>query len=422
MSTTSENSRESGQRADEGEDSAGEASVAEVSAAAPEPDSKVGTAKSVPKPGAPRAGSRSGARKADAKAGAKMSKAGTKERPPQEAPAGPPQARDDDGLVKSILGVILYHIARNKWILLSVLGIFSVVVALVVTGFIEAESKDGRFYVRVGRPGGTKDGPPLQVWEQQLKESAERCASVQPEQEQDRCLVDAIVQREPPPPARQRPHSELLRDAEVGAVLLDSPATRSLMYRRLGVDPENFLGSGFSRPWSTPYHGAIAHEYLIPNLEDSHKYVWTWVVDPIPVNYAKKLVDIIGKEKATKENYPFREVYEKYIDGYLKRSSLLGSDPPVVVRISRLTEREYSKRIAKSERWRAFGMNLADVSNMTLAEAAKASGYGTEGARPEDRLYIWVFVTTSSGDAIPATWQNILRNLHAWEQQSRRQQ
>jgi hypothetical protein len=51
-----------------------------------------------------------------------------------------------------------------------------------------------------------------------------------------------------------------------------------------------------------------------------------------------------------------------------------------------------------------------------LQEAARISGYAVpaKGDEPDIKLFVWVYAPTDAGQAVSATWANVLENFGSW--------
>jgi hypothetical protein len=60
--------------------------------------------------------------------------------------------------------------------------------------------------------------------------------------------------------------------------------------------------------------------------------------------------------------------------------------------------------------------NLDELKERTVGEAAKSTGWSVSAnlEEPGVKLFIWIYAPEYEGQAVPATWGNVLTNFGKW--------
>jgi hypothetical protein len=224
----------------------------------------------------------------------------------------------------------------------------------------------------------------------------------------DRALADALVTVKLPPRPEHAAEA-LRRDQAIGDVLMSYPAVKDLLWDRFGIDKQNFLGTGLSKPYSAEgnYGAATVHEYLIKNYYADSKAVCTRTLDPVnrPDDMRLTVADLVDDVRR-----PDRDK-DELVKEIVRRVKEKDATTPPVIRFARFNAVEYSRRLGRPARRYVFASNLAEVWNMRVRDAADLSGDISEKG---DTMYLWVFVPNHASEVVPATWDQVLNHLPAW--------
>jgi len=234
-----------------------------------------------------------------------------------------------------------------------------------------------------------------------------------------KALLDAL--KIPLPSLPDRPAAVLRRDQAIADVLLSYDGVRDILKERLGIDNE-FLGTGLSKPkgGESSYASASLHEYLVPNLHDTHENVWMWKMKPLSPHFNKRIREIIAGDPQKKvpglpPTQDHNATFEVNRDELVERVEKRNMKIPPVIRFARFPEKFYKGQMGRAERARVFTSNLSEVWNLTVTEAAEMSGYTfTDASLGGETFFIWVFLPYNHESVVPATWGEVLRNLPNW--------
>ncbi len=215
------------------------------------------------------------------------------------------------------------------------------------------------------------------------------------------------------PPARPEHAPAALRhDQAMADVLMGYPEVRRILKTRFGIYEDAFLGTGLSKPSSAVDYGkASVHEYLIANYEDNHDAVWMRILDPKDPDVMNGTVGALfdandpklDDQKKTLASAVIRHVREK------------GTRMPAVIRFAALNPVKYSRKLGRSDAYRVFASDLAEVWDLSLKDAAELSGYlSGDTLPPGDKIYVWAFLPTYPEQVVLATWGNVLNRLPKW--------
>ena len=229
----------------------------------------------------------------------------------------------------------------------------------------------------------------------------------------EQALVKAL-QVHKPPAAEEKASALLRRDQAMAEVLLSYDCVRALLEIRFGIR-KNFLGTGLSLPQGMDkYSAAAVHEYLVPNNQDSHPFVWTWKLKPLSLNLRKKVKDLIAGDPKVRIP-PDSGNSEQLEEEILPRVHEKHTDTPLVIRFAKFPKVYYKGTIGRPIANRVFASNLAEVWDLTLEEAARQSGYNIAGpSREEERFFIWVFAPRHYDEVVPATWGEVFEWIPHW--------
>ncbi len=188
------------------------------------------------------------------------------------------------------------------------------------------------------------------------------------------------------------------------------PDVRDILRLRFGISQDGFLGTGLSKPVAAKDYGAATvHEYLIRNFPDYHPAIWMRIIDP---NKNPRDMTMTVQELFEKDPNPDPQ-RKSLVEGIAQRVREKDLNSPAVIRfaILDLSKYSYSHKLGRTEAYRVFVSNLAEVWNSRVRDAANLSGHTfTKG----DSLYIWAFLPETADEVVPATWGELLKNLPAW--------
>jgi len=236
-----------------------------------------------------------------------------------------------------------------------------------------------------------------------------------------KCLAEKLrpVLEQRPQPPRGSEIPSLASDLLAGQLMLANDNIRGVLSTRIGVG-DRFLGSGFAEPvQSTDSTAARVSEYFVPNLSDSAPLVWLWKLDPYKSLGGKLIADRKLKEVLLNiqpnNHADFAENWKKWIE----KDHLGPDDPhPALVRFALLdlTKKKYSGCLGRPDATRVFMMNLGEVAEKTVADAATSSGFAVPARSDESgvKLFVWVYAPTGTGVVYHATWNNVLTKFSDW--------
>jgi hypothetical protein len=256
----------------------------------------------------------------------------------------------------------------------------------------------------------------LLQWQQNLEKATGQCKTENPE-----CLAEKLG---PLLEIKNRPHlavgtgsSDLASDLLAGQLMLANDTSRNILNTRLSIT-QRFLGAGFSEPvGENNYAAARVPEYLVPNLSDTSQRVWVWeleygkIVGDKPI-MDHKLMEILLKIPPL-HHADFKGNLS-WINDHLSRTDTR----PVLIRFGAWDPRKhkYSGCLGRSDATRVFMTSLGEIKDKTLADASKASGYivPEKYDAPGTKLFVWIYAPTEYGQAVVATWGNVLANFEKW--------
>jgi hypothetical protein len=245
----------------------------------------------------------------------------------------------------------------------------------------------------------------LVQWKKEVEQHLGACT-----QDHSSCLRETIV-KYPPPPQGPGASADFYEDMHMGALLMEIPRARETLGSLLGIGAETFTGSGYSIPWKSTYAQARAREYLIPNLPETDENVWTWQLEPAFANYKRSVQEILTLPPTDESNQRDLGMYLDEIIDQMKNSEVVSP----VIRFQQFSKTEYSGRLGRREAIRVFAVNLRDVWEMTVEQAAASTGYPLSLHDAMDaKLFIWLFVPEHADAVIRATWGNIMHWLPKW--------
>ena len=253
--------------------------------------------------------------------------------------------------------------------------------------------------------------PPQQVWLELVqtddwrhwRKQVHQILSVDKDKVTEDALADALSVKMPARPEHAAP--AMRRDQAIADVLMAYKGETELLWKRFGIDENNFLGTGLSKPnTAKEYMSASVHEYLIPNLPDNDDDVWTWKLEH------NDLRDMTIKELCESEtklldprNRPVQRISDRVNEKDMAK--------PAVIRFAILFDSNYKRTLGHPDRYRVFASNLAEVWNTSVKEASERSGHTYSNGKS---LYVWVFVPKHPTQVVPATWGEVLHNLPTW--------
>jgi hypothetical protein len=199
----------------------------------------------------------------------------------------------------------------------------------------------------------------------------------------------------------------LRRDQAIGDVLMGYQRVSDILWDRFGIDKQNFLGTGLSKPSTAlaNYGAAMVHEYLIKNIFADSKAIWMRTLDP--VNDMRLTVSQLFENDPSSID-PKRKELEREIVQRIKDKD---TSIPCVIRFARFDSSQNSRRLGLSQRRYVFASNLAEVWNLSIRDAANLSGYISPKG---DTVFVWVFVPEHASEVAPATWDQVLNHLPMW--------
>jgi len=251
-------------------------------------------------------------------------------------------------------------------------------------------------------------------WQKDLEKSAGQC-----EESDAQCLAEKLtpVLDRRPRPKHDNDVPGLASDLLAGQLMLANDNSRAILNNLLSID-QRFIGSGFSEPvGQRNITAARVPEYLVPNLSDKSPYVWFWelergrLVDQKPI-MDHKLLDILFKFPPIN--------HADFEENWVWMSEHLGQNDthPVLVRFALLDLKKdkYSGCLGRPAATRVFMTSLGEVESRTVTEAAEGSGYTVpeKDDAPGLRLLVWVYAPRDAGQAVAATWGNVLANFGKW--------
>ena len=296
------------------------------------------------------------------------------------------------------------------WLVTALLGLTLVLVLVVVPYRAEKQN--------------TLLGKTWLDWQTSLELSAAKCKkSPTPESCLSTQLEPVLENR----PKSNNASAKLASAVIAGQVLLANPTVHDVLQKRLSVD-ERFIGAGNSEPVQrSNAAAAMVPEYLVPNLVNAAPFVWVWELNlGVPLNgrplVDQKLIDILlaVSPQVREDGQDFATNWVEWIE----KDHLASDDEPALVRFAILDPKNLHKDktkppppsgcFGKADATRVFMNKLGFVKDESLGNATKDSGYTVSADDSDARLFVWVYVPTQPGQAIRATWENVLTNLTSW--------
>lgn len=256
---------------------------------------------------------------------------------------------------------------------------------------------------------------PWLTWKHQIEKKVAECDNEKAIL--DICIGQAIAQ-EYPKPQSNLSADILQNDMHAGTILITINPVKALLQKRLGIK-DHFLGDGFAQPDDKENPDALVPEYFAANLNDTDADVWTWALAPIPEYLNKKVAEIVESEKDTVKDDQGREIQGRDTESFKKFSETLKTQldfvRPAVIRFARFPPERYSHKMGPQDAKRVFTLHLGSVYNLSLAEAARLSGYSLETAKTDhDKFWVWVYLPSDKRDVVRPTWHEIIFNLKGW--------
>ena len=125
----------------------------------------------------------------------------------------------------------------------------------------------------------------------------------------------------------------------------------------------------------------------------------------------QKLMDVLLKTRPI--NHPDFASNWSWINDRLSRTD----SRPVLIRFGAWDPRKhkYSGCLGRSDATRVFMTSLGEIKDKTLADASKGSGYivPEKYDAPGIKLFVWIYAP-EDGQAVVATWGNVLANFEEW--------
>lgn len=215
----------------------------------------------------------------------------------------------------------------------------------------------------------------------------------------------------PPPFSKKSQSGSFYDDMKVGEILLKNKKISEVLKKYFGLYEDSFIGTGLSIPWGFQYSQALSKEYIVPNLNERDNDVWTWELEPAFANYSRLVSDIIKNGTPTSQSNTIN--INQYLEEIISRIMDVTRIPPVI-RFQQFPKTQYKGTIGRPDSQYVFFSNLHDTWDMTVEEAAKASGHrlSLKGTSASDtKLFIWLYVPTHAYSVRRATWRNILKIL-----------
>jgi hypothetical protein len=237
------------------------------------------------------------------------------------------------------------------------------------------------------------------------------------------CLATVLVPvvKSRPRPVEESNVTRQAGDLLAGQAIFANYKARALLDSRLSISKQ-FVGSGYSEPIDvTDLSAARVKEYLVPNDRDVSPHVWFWIIDPTQIVDKKRIVDrklvqdvLLHRASDNHKGQPDLDFARNW--GWVSQHLQLNDSTPALVRFIPMDPKKYSGCLGRPEATRVFMSNLGQLAGLTVAEAARNSGY--RGPEKDDdrslRLLIWVYAPEREDQAVPATWGNVLANFEAW--------
>jgi hypothetical protein len=224
------------------------------------------------------------------------------------------------------------------------------------------------------------------------------------------------------PVLQNRPHLKhetdvtgLAGDLLAGQLLLANDNTRAILNERLSTGGR-FIGTGLAEPTGdNTITAARTAEFFVPNLGEKSTHVWAWELNRQQTMGNASILDVplldVLRTTPTVNAADFAGSWN-YIAQHLHTRNALQP----LVRFGLLRHEQYSGCLGRPNATRVFTVALGDVADKPLQEAARISGYAVpaKGDEPDIKLFVWVYAPTDAGQAVSATWANVLENFGSW--------
>lgn len=253
-------------------------------------------------------------------------------------------------------------------------------------------------------------------WQRSLEKSVGGCSTLKGQPLEDclsKTLSDVLPNR--PKASAHTAQTELARSVMAGQVLLANALVRQELSDRLSVD-NRFIGTGNSEPVDeTSATLASVPEFLVPNLPETHDWVWVWKIGLSDMQGHTPVLDL--KLRDVLQNLPSQPADFKSSLDWIAKDHLNVDESSALVRFAILEPSGPifpSGCLGKPHAKRVFMNSLKPLLDEPLAKAAVNSGYTKEQTNPNARLYIWVYVPTQDVHPVRATWENVLDDMPTW--------
>ncbi|MDL1976256.1 MAG: hypothetical protein LWX55_16095 [Deltaproteobacteria bacterium] len=222
--------------------------------------------------------------------------------------------------------------------------------------------------------------------------------------------LKAALKQNPLPKYGSKQSDKFYDEMLAGKLLTNNTDIASVLNTKFGISSDSFTGAGMSVPWDMNYEKSTSREYLVKNVWETDSDVWAWVLDPAFANYSRVVSDLL-KTAPTKASNTVD--LKQSIDIVMSRMKNVSGIPPVI-RFQKFSESKYSKQVGRYSSDYVFFSNLHDVWDLSIEQAAEASGYRLSNASsdaPDTKLFIWLYVPTHAHSVRKATWGNVLEIL-----------
>ncbi len=190
-----------------------------------------------------------------------------------------------------------------------------------------------------------------------------------------------------------------------------------LLYDDLGILRETFTGTGISSPFFgasnnfNPARSVGLTEYWAPNKKDSDVAVITCTIDrPSATAMNMTVSTLIGANKKTvrsrKNNVSC--LNQPAIQQAVR--AMRNHEQPTLFRCSKFPKKYYSGSVGRKEAKGVFFSALEDVINLPVGKACTKTGQKINNTAEEQTLFIWIMIPSTPIEAVPATWENLIRH------------
>jgi hypothetical protein len=216
----------------------------------------------------------------------------------------------------------------------------------------------------------------------------------------------------------------LYRDLRAASTMLGIPEARDLLWKNFGIDNTTFVGTGYSVPMSgaaaSSYEDARQREYFLPNFcadvidqkvcPSERQDVWTW---RLSTEEAKAWADRPVRDLLT-EIAPLDHAAEFAAEvAKLEAPSGLRPLPRAFVRVGKFNPKYYAGTIGRPAAHRVFAADLEQVwlSNLTDEMAATGAATLTDPTKPDEAVFLWVYLPAAEPEAEVASWRSVFEIL-----------